>query len=329
MSKRERLEATLSGSRPDRPPVSLWRHFPVDDQTPDGLAAATLEFQYQYDFDFVKVTPASSYCLRDWGVQDEWRGATEGTRDYTVHAIHDPEDWMKLIPLDPYAGALGKQLTALHMIVDELEHDARPAPVIQTVFNPLSQAKNLVGKDALIGHIRRNPDAVHAGLRMIVESTRRFIEAAKRTGIAGIFYAVQHGSYALLSKSEYETFGRPYDLKILESLDGLWLNMLHLHGEDIMFDQFVDYPIQIINWHDRDTSPNLHEARTLYNGTLCGGLQRDRTMVLGNPLSVTAEAHDAIEAAGHTRFILGTGCVLPTIAPRANIMAARQAVDGG
>jgi uroporphyrinogen decarboxylase len=52
-------------------------------------------------------------------------------------------------------------------------------------------------------------------------------------------------------------------------------------------------------------------------------------MVLGNPLSVTAEAHDAIQAAGESRFILGTGCVLPTIAPRANIMAARQAVDGG
>ena len=42
---RERLEACLSGRLLDRPPVALWRHFPVDDQTPDGLAAATIEFQ--------------------------------------------------------------------------------------------------------------------------------------------------------------------------------------------------------------------------------------------------------------------------------------------
>lgn len=328
MDKRARLEACLSGARPDRTPVSLWRHFPVDDQSPDGLAAATLDFQRQYDFDLVKVTPSSSFCLRDWGVLDEWCGATEGTRDYTVRVVNSAEDWEKLEPLDPYTGALGDQLVALRLIVGELQHEADPAPVIQTIFNPLSQAKNLVGKDALVWHLRRNPEAVHAALQVITESTSRFIGAARLTGISGIFYAVQHGSYALLSRTEYETFGRPYDMQVLEMLDGLWLNMLHLHGDEIMFEQFVDYPVQIINWHDRDTYPSLGEARALYRGTLCGGLQRERSMVLGTPLSVTAEAHDAIQIAGSSRFILGTGCVLPIIAPRANIQAARWAVDG-
>jgi len=42
---RERMQACLSGSAVDRPPVALWRHFPVDDQTPQGLAAATVNFQ--------------------------------------------------------------------------------------------------------------------------------------------------------------------------------------------------------------------------------------------------------------------------------------------
>ena len=28
----------------------------------------------QYDFDLVKVTPASSFCLRDWGAEDRWTG---------------------------------------------------------------------------------------------------------------------------------------------------------------------------------------------------------------------------------------------------------------
>jgi uroporphyrinogen decarboxylase len=59
---------------------------------------------------------------------------------------------------------------------------------------------------------------------------------------------------------------------------------------------------------------------------VCGGLQRDRTMVLGTPESVTTEALDAIQQTEGKRFILGTGCVLPIIAPRANIWAARQAV---
>ena len=74
ISHRQRLENVLSGEPPDRVPVSLWRHFPVDDQTPEGLAAATASFQRRYDFDFIKVTPSSSFCLKDWGVEDEWRG---------------------------------------------------------------------------------------------------------------------------------------------------------------------------------------------------------------------------------------------------------------
>jgi uroporphyrinogen decarboxylase len=62
-SHRTRLETCLSGVRPDRTPVALWRHFPVDDQIPAGLAAATIDFQRTFDFDLVKVTPASSFCL--------------------------------------------------------------------------------------------------------------------------------------------------------------------------------------------------------------------------------------------------------------------------
>ena len=54
VSHRQRLETCLSGEKPDRPPVALWRHFPVDDQTPDGLASATVKFQRDYDFDLVK-----------------------------------------------------------------------------------------------------------------------------------------------------------------------------------------------------------------------------------------------------------------------------------
>ena len=63
MTHYERLQACLAGEKLDRPPVALWRHFPVDDQAPETLAAATLNYQKTYDFDLVKVTPASSFCL--------------------------------------------------------------------------------------------------------------------------------------------------------------------------------------------------------------------------------------------------------------------------
>lgn len=321
---RERMEACVSGEEVDRPPVALWRHFPVDDQSPLSLASATVNFQHTYDFDLVKVSPSSSFCLRDWGAKDEWHGAPEGTRDYTHRVIQRPEDWEKLTILDPTKGYLSAQLDSLRMIVEELSVEV---PIIQTVFNPLAQAKNLVGADNLSIHIRRYPQALQAGLRVIAESIQRFIEAAIQIGIAGIFYAIQHAQYSLLSENEYEVFGRTYDMLALEPAKALWLNMLHLHGTQIMFDNFLDYPVAIINWHDRETPPSLSKAQEKFPGALCGGLRREKTMVLGTPAEVEAEAQDAIDATGGVRFILGTGCVMPIIVPRANILAARKTVE--
>ena len=321
---RQRLEECLSGEEMERVPVALWRHFPVDDQTPESLAAAALAFQNTFDFDLVKVTPESSFCLRDWGVQDEWQGSTEGTRTYTKRVIQRPDDWRRLKVLDPNSGELGNQLACLRLITGALGPET---PVIQTIFSPLSQAKNLVGNDNLLVHLRRNPQALHEGLRTIVETSRRFVEAAIDTGIAGIFYAVQHAQYGLLSPQEYSEFGSVYDLEVLEEAQKLWLNMLHLHGQHVMFDLFTNFPVQIINWHDQDTWPSLREGQKRFPGVVCGGLQREETMVLGTPEQVREEARRAIEETDGRRFILGTGCVLPITAPYGNILAARQSVE--
>jgi uroporphyrinogen decarboxylase len=321
---RQRLENCLSGSRNDRVPVSLWRHFPVDDQTPEGLAAATLNFQQIFDFDLVKVTPASSFCLKDWGAQDEWRGAADGTRIYTKHVIQKPEDWERLTALDPYIGHLGDQLKVLRLICSALGSNT---PVLQTIFSPLAQAKNLAGNEKLLIHLHRYPEAVQAGLHTIQTNTQRFVEAACETGIAGVFYAIQHAQFGLLSEAEFSSFGRAYDFHVLEPAQSLWLNMIHLHGSEVMFDLVTDYPVQVINWHDRDTYPSLEQARAHYKGVLCGGLQREHQMVLGTPESIIAEARQAIEATGGERFILGTGCVTPTTAPYGNLMAARRSVE--
>jgi uroporphyrinogen decarboxylase len=324
LSHRARLEACLAGQPIDRTPVALWRHFPVDDQTPGGLAAATSAFQHLYDFDLIKVTPASSFCIKDWGVEDRWAGNPEGTRDYTRRAVQTAEDWAKLRLLDPQQGHLGSQLECLRLLTKEF---AGQVPVIQTIFSPMSQAKNLVGPEALLVHMRRDPDALHAGLRQITQTTIRFLQEARKTGIDGVFYAIQHAQYGLLSTSEFAEFCRPYDLQVLEAARGLWLNLLHLHGDDVMFERVTDYPVAVINWHDRETQPNLAQALQRFPGAVCGGLRQWDTMVLGDPAQVRAEALDAIRATSGTRFILGTGCVLPTTAPRGNIIAVRQAVE--
>lgn len=322
MNKRERLQAAIGGEKVDRPPVALWRHFPVDDQRPEDLAAATLEFQNLYDWDFVKVTPASSFCLKDWGAGDEWRGDPEGTRDYARRVITRPEDWAALKPLDPRAGHLGNQLRALELIREGL---AGKTPFIQTIFSPLSQARNLVGADNLPLHLRRHPAELKAALAVITETTLRFLDAAKHTGLDGIFYAVQLATPRIFSEAEYGECGEPYDRQILEAARDLWFNVAHLHGDDVMFGLVSRYPAHVINWHDRETPPSLAEGQKVFSGAVCGGLRQWAAMVLGTPEQVRTEARQAIEATGGRRFILGTGCVTPITAPRANLRAAREA----
>ena len=322
MSKRKRLEATIAGQPVDRVAVALWRHWPVDDQRGEDLARSTLDFQRAFDFDFIKVTPSSNYCLADWGAESRWVGNEEGTREWERPVIQRPEDWTRLRVLDPGKGLLDEARRALSIIGGEVKEEV---PFIQTIFNPLAQAKNLAG-ERLLSDLRQHPDAVKAGLETITETSIRFVQAARKTGIAGIFLALQHATYDLLSEAEYRAFGRPYDLRILEAAGGLWFNLLHLHGTNVMFDLVADYPVQAINWHDQETPPSLREALSRFPGALVGGLRQWETMLRGDPDRVRAEVRAAIQETNGRRLVIGTGCVTPITAPAGNIRAAREAI---
>jgi len=317
---KERIQACMTGEILDRPPVALWRHFPVDDQSPGLLAKAALNFQHTYDFDLVKVTPASSFCLKDWGADDEWQGSTEGTRQYTKHVVQKPQDWENLPMLDPSATHLAGQLNCLRLIRSELDPES---PLLQTIFSPLAQAKNLAGGETLIAHLRLYPEAVMKGLATIARTTRRFVEACLELSIDGVFYAVQHAQAGLLTLEEYKTYGLPNDRMALEPARELWCNLLHLHGQDIYFSLLDSFDSKIVNWHDRETLPSLKEARKKFDRVVCGGMRQD-TLVYGSPADVRAEAWDALVQTNGKRFVLGTGCVVPIIASHGNLMAARE-----
>src|SRR5262249_25554458 len=207
-------------------------------------------------------------------------------REYTRRVVTRSLDWTELRVLDPLKGALGRQIEALTMLKEALGEET---PYLQTIFSPLAQAKNIAGQATLINHLRTAPDRLKTGLNVITESTLRFLEAMRRSGISGVFYAIQHATYSLLTEEEYRTFGRPFDLRILEALNPIWwFNMLHLHGDAPMFDLVADYPVQAINWHDRETEPDLATGKRKFNGAVCGGLGRCDPVHNGSPAEVRA-----------------------------------------
>ncbi|MGQ0568052.1 MAG: uroporphyrinogen decarboxylase family protein [Armatimonadota bacterium] len=323
MTKRDRVYAAIDGKPVDRPPVALWRHFPKDDQRAEGLAQAHVAFQQAFDWDFLKVTPASGYYGDDWGLRAGYKPNRDGTRHYTDRPIKKETDWPKLKRIDVTTGAYGRELKALRLVRKALPDDV----ILATIFSPLTIARTLAGETALLRYLRDSIDETHEGLDIITEVTTQFASECLAAGADGLFFATQCASTAYMTIEEYEEFARPYDLRVLDAARSGEIVLLHVHGERIMFEQLTDYPVQIINWHDRKTPPTLKEARAQFSGTLAGGVDAVETIGKASAAQITAEATDAIAQAGKNKFILSAGCVIPIDAPEANIRAVRKAVE--
>lgn len=324
MNSLERIEAAIHGQSVDRVPIALWCHFPHVDQTAEGLARAVIDFQKKFDFDLVKVTPASGYMAEAWGAKLVPKDNDEGTRDYLSRPVQRPQDWHTLQRLDVAQGILGRELKALQLIRREISSDV---PVLQTIFSPLTTARNLAG-ERWLSDLREHPDDLKTGLDVIVETTIKFARTCLKAGADGLFFATQLASYDFLTEDEYRAFGVEYDRQVLDAIkDQAKLVVLHIHGLNIMFDLLKEYPVQILNWHDRRTSPSLIEAQKRFKGAVLGGLNEWDVLLKGKPEDVKAQVKDALTQTGGRRFILGAGCVIAVTTPDENIRAARQAVE--
>ena len=318
MTHRERIDAAVRGERPDRVPVALWRHFPEDDRRAEKLAQAHIAFYRAYDPDLLKVTPASGYYGDDWGLRAGYKPNREGTRTYGERPIKKASDWERLKHLDVSQGAHGREVHAIRLVAEAV---GREVPVLETVFSPLSVARTLAGEQATVRYLREDPEALHNGLAMIADVTAEFVHAVIAAGADGIFFSTQMATTALMTAEEYEEFGRPYDLRILDAVDG-GLVFLHLHGEHVMFDLVSNYPVQILNWHARETPPTIAEARARVSTCLACGISAWNTLAKASPEAVAQEVRSAIADTGGRGHIVTTGCVMPVDTPEANIGAA-------
>ncbi len=323
MTHWERVQAALKGAEVDRPPISLWQHWPVDDETPQGLTAVSLKWQQDYDFDLLKFMPTGTYGIEDWGAETVYRPNANGTRTIVKFGVTKAAQWPQLEQLDVTKNYLGRQIDALKLTAGALQNSV---PILQTVFSPLTTARKLAG-DRIFTDMRLRPEQFKAGLQIIAETTARFALESLRAGAHGLFFATQNASYRLMSEAEYREFGQQFDLIILNAVQNeAQFNMAHVHGTDIMFKLLAEYPVQAINWHDRLTWPSLSEARKYFSGMLVGGVDEWHTLLDGPVEAIQAEAQDAITQTGGRGFMLGPGCVLPINAPRVHLRAVREAV---
>jgi len=325
MDHLERIRAAI-GRRPvDRVPFALWRHFPAEDRDPRALARATLAFQGRLPSDFIKVTFTGGYAVEDWGCEESELVEADGHRACARHAVLSERDWENIGPRDVRAGAYGRGLAAVSQIVKE----AGGAPVVPTVFSPLSLARKLSG-DRLKTDLRDRPELVERALSAITDTQIQFAAACLEAGAAGIFYSIQDASVRLHSEAEYARHGEPNDRRfLLEAGARAAFVILHAHGSDLFFERLAALPAGIINWEDRGTPPSLADGRSKTRGAVLGGLSQWKTLREGTPEDVRAEVRDAVSQTGGAGLIVGPGCVVPLDAPEENLRAVVEACGGG
>jgi uroporphyrinogen decarboxylase len=307
MTPWERIDAAIAGGRVDRVPWALWRHFPRVDLNPRRLAEATVRFCRTFEFDLVKITPAGGYMAEAWGARLEPKNDEEGVREYLSRPVHSPEDWRKIRPVE---SVLEREVRCVRWA---RRLAPRSVPILQTIFSPLTVAKNLSG-DLWGVHLRRRPRDLAAGLERIAEVTRRFALRCLDAGCDGVFFATQLASHDALTESEYRRFGESFDRQVIEAVKGLVV--LHAHGSNIMFDRLSRYPVDVLNWHDRRTPPSLREGLRRFRGACLGGLE-SRTL---------RGAGEAVGSTRGRRLILGAGCVIPVRTPSRMISAVRDSL---
>jgi uroporphyrinogen decarboxylase len=323
MTHWERMRAAMAGEEVDRVPVSLWHHFPELDLDPAMLAAATVRLQRQFDFDLVKLMPAGTYGVEDWGATSAFLGSPIGTRAVTRPGVTSAEAWPCLRKLSPREGRLAREIEALAQAAAGLNGEV---PILQTLFSPLTTAFKLAG-DRVFAHLRQYPDLVEAGLAIIAQTTLDFARASLSAGAHGVFFSTQCDSFRLLSEAEYRRFGVPYDRIVLDGIaNECAFTMLHLHGEDIMFDLMLGYPVNMLNWHDRRSALDLAHARSRFGGLLAGGVDQESTLPRGPVEAIKREVREAIAATEGRRLMIAPGCVVPIATPEAHYRAVLDAV---
>lgn len=320
MTAAERVQAALYGDDLDHPPVSLWRHFPEEDQSAEALAASTLRWQEMLGLDFIKLMPPGDYATIDWGATSEYQGAPGGTRETTHYPIQGPDDWLKINPVSVSAGFNAHVVDACRIVRDGVGPNV---PVLQTIFSPLTIG-NKLSNGLVIDHLRSHPDNVHQALEAIREVTVEMTKASFAAGADGVFFASQCATSDLVSREEYDEFGVAYDGPVLAAARdaGSIFTMIHIHGENTFFDLMAGYDGHAINWHDRRVGPSISDVLESHHDRAAVGGVDEKAVATMTSAEVAAQVRDARAQAGDRRLLVGPGCVALVATPEENLRAA-------
>ena len=324
LTKTKRVLAALRGEETDRVPVSAWWHDFPREWSAASLAEATLEAYRKYGWDFVKVNPRACYYAEDWGARYVIADGENKQPVLAEPGISAPEHLARIKPLDVSKGAYGEQLESLRIIAAELSGEA---PFIQTVFSPLAVLNRITGSTRYVQRLMRDhADALLSALDSITVTLAEYGKACLASGAAGVFLAtVEWGTRDTISLDDYNRFARPFDLRVLDAVQGAPFNVFHVCRDNNHLKALLDYPVAAFHWDSRaEGNPSLPEVLGMTGAAVMGGVTHGQAMTSGSPAIVAKQAERAIIETGGRRFLLAPGCSIEPTTPEVNLRTLAQ-----
>ena len=326
MNKRERVMAAIRGEAVDRVPVSFWLHNFAAEHSAQALTDATVRLYRSYDWDFLKPQSRATCFTEMWGTRIQ--SSTEQTVMSVVreHALTSARDFGSLKAADAAHGALAEQLDAMLAIRAQCGPEA---PIVATIFAPLMVASFMLagGRDAVLKLMREDPAALDRGLAAIGQTLKQHARRCVAAGIDGVFYATTLATRQLMSAAECRRFQRPHDLAILDAVAGAPFNIMHVCGDNTLFEEFVDYPVSVFSWATTAGNPTLTEGRERTGRAVLGGLPGKPQIGGMQAEALVERARAAIAATGRRHHLLGPDCSINPGTPEVLLRAVGVAVN--
>jgi uroporphyrinogen decarboxylase len=306
LNKIERVTNALKGEEVDRPPFSFWYHFGLQHMPARKHAEAEIDFYRAYDLDFLKVMSDYPYPL-----------------PRNLEAIETEDDWKRIEPIAPDDQCWDEQLTALSMINDAI---GKEAFFIETIFSPWTTARRLARSGSLSVARQRYPETLLGAMEAIATSLAEYSKEALKRGAGGIFLSLGAASEDVMTVEEYETWGGPFDLKILEAVREATFNVLHIHGKRIHFDSVMNYQASALNWSHFATAPSLKEGKARAGKTVLGGIDEATASHVSAP-EITEQIENTIREIGTRGLIVTPGCSVATDTREQSLRTIKTAVE--
>ena len=296
--KIELVDRVLKGDPVGRPPLSIWYHFGVQHGKGTQFARLALDYFHFYDFDFLKVMNDYFYPL------------PEG-----LDAVRTGADLRRIGRFDMERSPWREQFRALEVIAKELKGEAY---FIDTVFDPWHTLKRALAGENFVYLMDSEPDAVQEALGVITENLISYCLRSLDIGSAGIFLSVP-ASREFMSREQFLTFVKPFACRLLEAVFRRGrMNVAHIHGDDLYFDDCLNFPVHVFNWWDRGPGgPSLSSVKERIPGCVMGGI--DHKIVTRRTCTFLRDhVREGRTLGGKDRFFLANGCSIDaSVNPRA------------